>query len=173
MVFLTVKTTVQHYPRIQNYRYRGTTYTEGWLLDNKGIFHCIEDQVPLTPAYSRVNCILFICRVLNLGLLSIWKNKLVLEAHFLNQGFRNIQKVKVPFYNPLKLMLFSPYQRHGQYHSSQWYQLTFFRPLYVPVFVIIKCFTSILNLYNDSEGNSITPNGMEWELRRIKYLAQD
>ena len=43
----------------------------------------------------------------------------------------------------------------------------------MPVFVIIKCFTSILNLYNDSEGNSITPNGMEWELRRIKYLAQD
>ena len=50
-------------------------------------------------------------------------------------------------------------------------QLTFFRPLYVPVFVIIKCFTSILNLYNDSEGNSITPNGMEWELRRIKPMG--
>ena len=146
MVFLTVKTTVQHYPRIQNYRYRGTTYTEGWLLDNKGIFHCIEDQVPLTPAYSRVNCILFICRVLNLGLLSIWKNKLVLEAHFLNQGFRNIQKVKVPFYNPLKLMLFSPKQSpNSKFPNSM--EIIFLPPSYLKlkVMIILLCNYPIFN----------------------------
>lgn len=118
--------------------------------------------------------ILFIHNACNLGLLSIWQNKLVLEAHLLNQRFRNIPKAPKCCFITLKFTIFSPL-----HNDISFIMITFFYGITYANSVVIKCFQVFIILtitlrrwytltgagkWEDSERLSIIP--------KINHTAQ-